>query len=216
MSSYRSFQMADTSFVYETTDSRNKQAILLGIVLALVVVGIFIDSSNIFENNTPQSIKAAYAHVSSEITQLSPVGMFYISFFGGFFFVPDALELGFVLSLAKGNSPWVSLALIILGFIPSQIINYILGTRFGSFLIHFVSKRELFKTKRWVNKYGSYAIFFVNMLPLPSPLLTFALGITRYNVTRLFFFMILGSIVKYCLLIWLFSLGIISAIEGWL
>lgn len=57
-----------------------------------------------------------------------------------------------------------------------------------------------------MNKYGAWGIFIFNFLPLPGPLLIFALEIARYNFTRLFVLTLAGKIAKYIVLITIYAL----------
>ncbi len=72
-------------------------------------------------------------------------------------------------------------------------------------IMHIASKKKVYDTRRFVNKYGALGIFLFNFLPFPAPLLTFALGIARYNFTRLFVLTLVGKLAKYIVLIIIYA-----------
>jgi len=136
----------------------------------------------------------------------TPIGLFYGHFVGGIFFVPSADELIFYYGLLHGNPPILSFFAAIIGYMLAQILNYVLGYKISNFILHIVSKKKVYKTKRWINKYGAYGIFIFNITPLPAPLLTFALGVTKYSFKRLFLIITIAKVLEYLALIGIFLL----------
>ncbi len=135
--------------------------------------------------------------VQSDITLLNARGVFYVTFLGDLFFNPIPPEVYFYGALLKG-APHIPLTVAALaGVLLAHVVNYLIGRRFSVFFIHLASKKSLYKTRRAVNRYGGYAVLFFNILPLPSPLLTFALGIARYKVSRLFILLFIGNVIKH-------------------
>ena len=63
--------------------------------------------------------------------------------------------------------------------------------------MHLVSKKKVYQARRFINKYGAWGVLISNLSPFPSEILTFALGLAKYNVYRLFTLMMIGNIVKY-------------------
>ena len=120
--------------------------------------------------------------------------------------MPLSQELFFYYGISKGSPIFLSLLMINAGFLLAQFVNYELGKKLNRFFLYFMSKKKLYKTRRFINKRGWVGVFLFNLLPLPAPLLTFALGITKYNIYRLFFFMVLGNIIKYAVMIGFFVL----------
>jgi membrane protein YqaA with SNARE-associated domain len=109
--------------------------------------------------------------------------------------------------LLKG-APHIPVAVAALvGAMLAHIVNYLVGRRFSAFFIHLASKKGLYKTRRAVNRYGGYAVLLFNILPLPAPLLTFALGIARYKVSRLFILLFIGNVIKHAAIVGLFVLS---------
>jgi len=140
------------------------------------------------------------------LTNTTPIGLFYGHFVGGIFFVPSADELIFYYGLLQGNPPLFSFGAALFGYMLAQVLNYLMGSKISTLVLHLVSKKKVYKTKRWVNKYGAYGIFLFNVTPLPAPLLTFALGVTKYNFKRLFLITIVAKVLEYLAIIGIFLL----------
>ena len=67
-----------------------------------------------------------------------------------------------------------------------------------------ISLKKIYKVRRTVNKYGAYGILLGNIIPFfSSEIISFALGLTKYNVTRLFLLTLTANIIKYSS-IWIF------------
>lgn len=185
-------------FIYEWTDYNRKKAVLTVIISSLILIAIsvaIINSWSVVKSSTP--FTAIKSFVIEDIEEVTPLGLFYITFLGDLFFNPLPPELFFVTGLIKGNPIYLTLVLVMAGAILAHIFNYFLGSRFHGFFRYFMSKKNLYKLRRKVNKYGAYAVLIFNVAPFPAPLLTFALGITKYNVSRLFTFLLIGNFIKY-------------------
>ena len=146
-------------------------------------------------------IKITIQGIQSSIIDATSLGLLYAHFIGGLFFVPSPEEAIFYYGLVKSQAILLPLIFSLLGYLLAQVLNYYLGSRISSFTMHFISKKKVYKTRRFVNKYGIYGIFLFNLLPFPAPLLTFALGIARYRFSRMFIYTSLGVLCKYLVLI---------------
>lgn len=174
--------------------------IIISIIILLVLFQTFKDAQ-------PGSLRYSIKDdIKSEIINYSLAGIFYSGFIGGLFFIPLPQEVFFYFGLFKGNSIIYSIIAIMSGYILSQLLNYYIGAKLHKPFMSFISKKKLYKTRRYTNKYGPLSVFLFNFLPLPAPLLTFALGIARYNIYRLFFYITLGSLLKYFAMILFFFL----------
>ena len=187
-------------FVYEDPTSRNKQILVLTILLVLVGSIIILDTSQILTKST--TLNSLIAHISAEISQVSSIGLLYMGLLGGLFFVPIPLEPLFLLGLKNGNPGIWSMFLTLAGFSTSLVISYALGAKLSSYLITIIDKKKLYDIKRKVNKYGSGVIFLFGLAPLPIPILSFALGIARYNLLRMCVYAFSGLIIKFLIMIW--------------
>ncbi len=186
-------------FIYENSNVYKVRVFLFSLLVFVGLIALFIAFRGflwgaIRENGIVQSIINL---IHLEFTELNPGELFFTGLLGGLFFVLVPLEVVFYSSIVKGSSPILSLFMMVSGFTMAQVINYFIGLKFSPLIINFVSKKKVYETRRFINKYGSYGVFLSNLSPVPAEILTFALGITRYNVYRLFTFQILGSTIKY-------------------
>ena len=190
-------------FIQENSHREKVKSIIIVILITLFVITIgafFTFTEYTLLKETP-FLDYLTNVVKTDIRELTPMGLFYYNFLGGLFFVPSIEEFIFYFALVRGNPIVVSFILSYVGYILAQVFNYYLGTKLSSFIFHIVSKRKMYKTRRFVNKYGAYGIFFFNLIPSPAPLLTLALGIAKYNKYRLFIFITLGKALKYLAII---------------
>lgn len=192
-------------FIQETSQRHKRRVVFTTFVICLILLGATIAFGATVYTwlGTSNPLTSTIVH---EIHSLSSVGLFYAGFVGGLFFVPIPQEAFFYWGLLKGNSIVLSLIFINAGFLLSQVVNYFVGWKLNKVVIHLVSKKSLYKSRRFVNRYGGLGVLVFNTLPLPAPLLTFGLGIARYNVYRLFLYMIIGTAIKYAAIIGFFFL----------
>lgn len=191
--------MGKYAFIEEVSNKQKLKVFFVSLMFLTVVFAVFFMlftffSEGIYQSMSFQAIKEFF---NEDIKKLTPLGLFYISFFGNLAFVTMPIEIPFFMSLTKGGPFFISLCFAMAGIIISQAINYVVGKKFSKIFFNFISPKKIYKIKRWVNNYGAYAIFGFNLLPLPSNELTFALGIAKYNSTRLFTLLVLGSIIKF-------------------
>ena len=159
-----------------------------------------------FIQTTPILYKTL-TYLRYNFVSVTPMGLFYEHFIGGIFFVPSADELVFYYGLLNGNPIIFSYVTALTGYMLAQILNYFIGFKTSNLMLHLVSKKKVYKTKRLINKYGPYGIFISNAIPIfPAPLLIFALGVTRYNFKRLFIITALAKALEYLAIIGIFLL----------
>lgn len=193
----------DFHFVSEISNHRRRKIALITFVVLIVLIGLFVAFAStiwtfFFQFESFSSLREVIMH---EVTDLTLAGLFYIGFVGGLFFVPFPQEVSFFYSLFKGNSIIFSFIMVNAGYLLAQAVNYFIGNKLSKPFMALVSKKKLFKARRFINKYGAKGVFLFNFLPFPAPLLTFALGITRYNIYRLFFYTLLGIFLKYAFIV---------------
>jgi membrane protein YqaA with SNARE-associated domain len=190
-------------FVYEHR-SWHRVLVVFGtiafIIFCVLMVANYGESLGGFIHNVP-FLDTIIDVVRSDTTLFNARGVFYVTFLGDLFFNPIPPEVYFYGALLKG-APHIPLSVAaLIGCMLAHVVNYLIGRRFSVFFIHLASKKSLYKTRRAVNKYGGYAVLIFNILPLPSPLLTFALGIARYKVSRLFVFLFIGNVIKHAAIV---------------
>ncbi|HLC31799.1 MAG TPA: VTT domain-containing protein [Candidatus Nanoarchaeia archaeon] len=176
------------------------------VILVLILFGILIVAMKYIIIQKVPILGILINAIKKDLVNTTPIGLFYGHFIGGIFFVPSADELIFYYGLSKGSPPFLLLIFALTGYMLSQVVNYFLGEKIGPHLMHFISKKKVYKTRRFVNKYGAYGIIIFNILPFPAPLLTFALGIAKYNKYRLYFLMLITKTIEYLAIIAIFKL----------
>jgi len=200
--------MHDYHFIQENSHKKKIKALIItsAALIIILISGLFI--SNLWYEiiDAVPSIGKVISSVKTDVISTTPLGLFYANFIGGIFFVPSPDEVIFYYGLVKTHLIFLSLIASISGFMLAQLVNYYLGLTISPFILHIVSKKKVYSTRRFINKYGSYGVFLFNFLPFPAPLLTFALGIAKYNFYRLFLITFLGKLCKYALIILLFIL----------
>ncbi|MDD9953528.1 MAG: VTT domain-containing protein [Candidatus Woesearchaeota archaeon] len=175
-------------FIRLTVKNRNTRILATGVFIAVLAIAVYatlqLNPNLEFEWKIPETVTLTW--------------LFFLSATGGLFFLPIPMEAVFTRAIATGSSELWSVVAVILGFTLGNIVSYLIGWRLNRFIRLFVSPKKLFGIKRKVNKYGVYAVLGMNALPfMPSPLLSFGLGITRYNFARLFTVFIIGNLLKY-------------------
>lgn len=193
-------------YVRETSNGPKIKAFLITLLILIVLACTLLIFDDQFDNilSKVPVIYDSKNYILAEVEELSPAGLLYAGFFGGLFFVPIPQELLFYYALLKGNAIFLSFVTVNIGFLIAQLANYSLGSRLNKFFFNIISKKKLYSTRRFINHHGGKGVFLFNLLPLPAPLLTFALGIAKYNIYRLFFYMILGTLLKYSIIIGIF------------
>jgi hypothetical protein len=187
------------SFVYETSNKKKIKVFFISLALLVSLFTVFIFSATFFREAVLESFlaKIIIAFFGREIIDFTPLGLFYLSLVSSLFFIALPFELFFYFGLQQGNPFFISFLLTTLGVIPSMAFNYYVGFKFSSLVMNFLSKRKVYKVRRVVNKYGGLSIFLFSLAPfLPGSILTFSLGIAKYDFFRLSFYFILGSSLK--------------------
>lgn len=182
-----------TTFVFETYDQRNRR------LLALLVLGVIVLSGIAF---SVQHIAQGGALPNFQAWKITPVSLFFMAAIGGLFFFPVPIEAIFFAGLRAGNDATFSLTAVLTGFILGNIVSYLIGWKLSRTFMSVMPAKKLHAVRKYVMKWGAPAVFILNALPMPSPLLTFGLGIARYNVARLFTLLLAGNLVKFTFIIW--------------
>ena len=197
------------NYIRENSPTSKRRALLFSILAIILFLFLAVFFYKFWYNliQTNPILHKTIIYLTYNFANTTPIGIFYSLLIGGIFFVPSADELIFYYGLLNGNPLLFSFVAALTGYMLAQILNYIIGYKISNFMLHLVSKRKVYKTKRWINKYGVYGIFIFNVLPIfPAPLLIFALGVTRYNFKRLFIITAIAKILEYLALIGIFLL----------
>ncbi len=187
------------------TSRRQKYRVVSFVLAILAILGFLYYMYRLLGSAYP-TVLVIEQYISTQIMQVTDIGLFLMGGFGSLFFLPIPIDILFFTALANDVNPFRAMIMVLAGSILGTYVNYMLGWQLSKYMRYFVSVKKLYDAKRWVNKYGPWAIFVFCLTPLPASLLTFAVGITRYNMTRLFTFFILGNLVKFSVFIGLFYL----------
>jgi len=190
-------------FVKETSNKQKIRFFSISVLLLIILIIASFTLYSFFKDsiNKSPSVKAFNNFIDDQVVKLTPIGLFYLCFIGSLFFLFAPLEAFFFLSLKAGSPIMLSLLFSMTGIILAHLINYFVGLKFGNFILNFMSKKKVYQTRRKINKYGIYTILIFNILPLPSDVLTFGLGITRYNILRLFVLTFIGNLIKFTFIV---------------
>lgn len=195
--------MGDYEFIQENSSWAKMWVLITSLLVLFIILILGVFFSTFFYDilNSIPFVNSWVSFITHNIKSFTLLGLFLANLLGGIFFVPSPDEIIFYYGLVKGNSYFLALVFSSIGYMLAQVANYYFGKKISPLIMHIVSKKKVYDTRRYVNKYGAWGIFLFNFLPFPAPLLTFALGIARYNFTRLFVLTLAGKLAKYLVLI---------------
>ncbi|MBI2112456.1 VTT domain-containing protein [Candidatus Woesearchaeota archaeon] len=91
--------------------------------------------------------------------------------------------------------------------ILAQPINYAVGYMMSSEVIKgLIGEKKYNKMERYIQNYGKVAVFFFNVTPLSSSVLSLVAGMLRFRFRSLMLYSLIGLVIKYLALIYLFGL----------
>jgi len=195
--------MKDYSFIQENSHLSKIWTLISSVFILLVVLVVSFFFSTFFYSllNSLPYVSALIDFLTENISNATVWGLFFAHLIGGIFFIPSPDEIIFYYGLVKGNPYFLAFLSAVTGYMIAQVLNYYIGNKISPLVMHIISKRKVYKARRFVNRHGTFGIFLFNFLPFPAPLLTFALGIAKYNFTRLFTITLIGKMCKYIVLI---------------
>jgi len=128
-----------------------------------------------------------------------------INFAGYFFLLLMPVETLIPYYQSLGH-PSISLLIVaVFTAMLAQPINYAIGYLMSTEIIQkLVGENKFHKLHHYLINYGAMAIFFFNLLPLSSSLLSLIAGMFRYKLRNLMFFSFAGLMLKYIVLVYLF------------
>jgi len=163
--------------------------LLVLLVILMIVIASLTIGADILENNQHSTLSFAI-----------------VNFFGYlFFFLFMPVELAFIYYLRTGYNPWI-LNFVALGTAMSaQMIDYLIGYFFSTRIIDsMIGRKRYEKAENEIRKYGNWALFLSNLLPLSSPIISLAAGMLKYRVKEALLFSFVGMICRYLLLTLIF------------
>ena len=187
------------NFVFEYTSHRRLKLLIFSVLFVLFLGGLcFVGYTFFGEAMRVESIKTILSLIYMHVKNFTVLGVFFYITAASIFVSPLGLdEVYFYTGLQHGNPLFLSLLMVFTAFFIAHCINYVVGSRLSHFVLPFIPLKKVYTVRRWVHKYGNWAILAASALPLPASLLVFSLGIMRYNVLRMFTFLFIGYVIKY-------------------
>lgn len=190
----------ESNQIFSYNLARKRLYLFITAIIILALLSIIVLYFSVLRNSDfiiIKFLKIGVNHILAQIKTATLLGAFYTSLLGGLFFVIIPMEGAFYLLLKGGYSPIILTGLYVLGLIIAYTANYYIGMNISGLAKKIITPKKFYKIKGIINKYGTLAIFFFNVLPLPSQPLSAILGVFKYNKTRFYVFTILGQVIKY-------------------
>lgn len=129
-----------------------------------------------------------------------------VNFFGYlFFFFLMPMELAFIFYLRTGYDPVMLNLVAVSTAMASQTIDYLIGYFFSARIIdRLIGRKRYEKAEDEIRKYGNWALFLSNLLPLSSPIISLAAGMLKYRVKYAVIYTFIGMVCRYLMLTLLF------------
>lgn len=129
-----------------------------------------------------------------------------VNFSGYLFFLFMPVELAFIYYLPSDINIWALLAVALSTAMVSQTIDYLIGYMFSTRIInHLIGRGRYEKAENKIRKYGNLTIFFFNLTPLSSPVISLAAGMLKHRKKDAVVFTLTGLILKYMILTLIFT-----------
>jgi membrane protein YqaA with SNARE-associated domain len=186
--------------LFSYNENKKSKFIFYSILFSILIIGFILFYVFKLRNSDFFAIKminSMVKHVSLNILNLTSLGAFYTTAFGGLFFLPIPIELTFFAFIKSGNlSPIFVIFLFLLGVIISFTIDYWIGLKLNNISKRVIGFKKFYKMKVMLNKYGALAVFGFNVLPLPAQPFATLLGVFKYNKIKFYTLSILGQAIK--------------------
>jgi membrane protein DedA with SNARE-associated domain len=134
-----------------------------------------------------------------------------VHFAGYLFFLLMPVEVLLPYYMAEGHRGEILIALAVVTALAAQVIDYGIGRLLAEPVTrNIIGQRRYERFSRWVERWGSLAIFVFNLFPLSSPNMLLVAGMTRFGPVRTFGYSALGLVLKYVGIVYVFDA------TGWL
>jgi membrane protein YqaA with SNARE-associated domain len=165
-------------------DIRRLMVVVSLLTLTTIVASLTV-GRDIYEHNTEGFLSFAIVNFA---------GYLFI-----FLFMP--VELAFIYYLRTGYDP-VLLNLVAIGTaFPAQVIDYLIGYYTSAPIIErLIGKHRYEKAENEIRRYGNLTLFFSNLLPLSSPVISLAAGMMKHRVKDALLYSFAGMVLRYLLL----------------
>ena len=168
-------------------------------VLVTAVIAIFLVSATLG--------RAIYGGQSPSLTSFA-----LIHFAGYLFFLLMPVEALVPIYQGEGHAGSTLILIAIATAIAAQLIDYGIGRSIKEDSIHeLIGEKRYLRFKATIDKWGGWAIFLFNLMPLSSPNMLLVAGMTRYSARRAFLYSVIGLTGKYVAIVYVFE-----AASAWL
>ena len=134
-----------------------------------------------------------------------------IHFAGYLFFLLMPVEALVPFYQAEGHAGTILVGLAVSTAIGAQLIDYGIGYLVSDKIINDVLGRKKYERLNVrIDKYGGWAIFLFNLIPLSSPNMLLLSGMVRFRAVRALLISAAGLTAKYLVIVYLF--GNVSAV----
>ncbi len=165
----------------------------LSILLILIVIMAVIGSLTIGRDIYEAGEKSLYSFAIVN----------FLGYLFCFFLMP--MELAFIFYLRTGYDPVMLNLVAVSTALSSQVIDYLIGYFFSARIIDkLIGRKRYEKAEDEIRRYGNWALFFSNLLPLSSPIISLATGMLKYRKKDALLYSTIGMICRYLLLTLLF------------
>jgi membrane protein DedA with SNARE-associated domain len=166
----------------------------LGMIVFLIIVMAVILSLTIG--------KDIYANKGQSILSFAIMNFFGYLFF--FLFMP--MELAFIYYLRTSFDPLILNLVAVSTAMIAQIIDYLIGFFFSTQIIdRLIGRKRYERAEDEIQKYGNWALFLSNLLPLSSPIISLAAGMLKYRPKDALIYSFFGVVCRYLILTFVFQ-----------
>lgn len=126
------------------------------------------------------------------------IGLIISSFLSSLVFIPGYSSFLIPLFIKARFNPWFILFALSVGAVAGEILNYYLGFIGSKYIYH----QKIKDAEKWLNKWGEYAVFIVNLIPFfPADFVNVLVGFLRMDVKRFVIGVTAGKVIQYIILI---------------
>jgi len=176
--------------IQQEVREKKRVVISLGMLLLATVVGSLTIGRSIYLGKQPGLIAFSL-----------------VNFSGYLFFLLMPVEVLIPFYLAEGHSGVLLIILAVSTAIVAEFIDYGIGYLASEKIIFgLIGEKRYGKAEKHIHAYGGWAILVFNLFPLSSSVLSLAAGMVRFNFKKFIVFSIIGLLVKYIAIVYIFSL----------
>ena len=126
-----------------------------------------------------------------------------IHFAGYLFFILLPVETIVPYYQAVGHDGFYLVLIAVSTGVIAQVLNFLLGRLISSDVINnLIGQKQYHKAEYHIQKYGSWAVFIFNLLPLASAVLSFVAGVVKFSLRKQIIYSFLGLLIKYVVMVY--------------